>query len=193
MILYIDSCVRGDSRTERLATVLLSELSGEVQHLRLEDLPFEVSDEAFLNQRDKLIGEGAFDHSMFTLARQFAAADTIVIAAPYWDLSFPAALKQYLEKISVNGITFEYTPEGIPRGLCRAQRLYYVMTAGGDYAPEEYGYGYIQALAQGYYGIMDVRLIKAVGLDIEGADVNAILRAEEETIRKTVYQPLHDS
>ena len=176
MILYINACVRRDSRTERLAEALLQKLDGEVQQLRLENIPFEVSDEAFLDKRDQLIEEGAFDHEMFTLARQFAAADTIVIAAPYWDLSFPATLKQYMEKVTVNGITFEYTSEGIPKGLCKAQKLYYVETAGGDYVPDEFGFGYIQALAAGYYGIYDAQLIKATGLDIVGADVEKILR-----------------
>lgn len=182
MILYINACVRRDSRTERLAEALLKELCGddqqtsEIQQVRLEDISLEISDEAFIEKRDQLIAEGAYDHEMFALARQFAEADMIVIAAPYWDLSFPASLKQYIEKVCVNGITFEYTPEGIPRGLCKAGRIYYVMTAGGDYAPDEYGYGYIRALAGGYYGINDVRLIKATGLDIEGADVEMILK-----------------
>ena len=40
----------------------------------------------------------------------------------------------------------------------------------------------MKALAQGYYGIEDVRLIEAVGLDIYGNDVDAILEAAEETI-----------
>ena len=31
------------------------------------------------------------------------------------------------------------------------------------------------ALAQGFYGIEDVRQIRAVGLDIEGADIDAIM------------------
>ena len=187
-ILYIDSCVRRDSRTERLAQALLKELDGEVIQLRLEDMAFEPSDEAFLNKRDQLIEVGAFDHEMFDLARQFAEAEVIVISAPYWDLSFPASLKQYVEKICVNGVTFEYTPEGIPQGLCKAQRLYYVMTAGGDYAPEEYGYGYIQALARGYFGITDFRLIKATGLDIIGADAEKILQdcIEHEILERDV-------
>ena len=77
------------------------------------------------------------------------------------------------------GITFEYTPEGFPRGLCRAKKLYYVMTAGGTYVPEEFGYGYVKALAQNFYGIQDVELIKAVGLDIIGADVNKIIGEAE--------------
>ena len=126
-----------------------------------------------------MIARGAIDDEMFSLARQFAKADTVVIAAPYWDLSFPAALKQYIEAINVVGITFEYTEEGIPKGLCKADKLYYVMTAGGDYAPEDYGYGYIKALSESYYGIKNVTLIKATGLDIKGADVEAILKNVE--------------
>ena len=50
------------------------------------------------------------------------------------------------------------------------------MTAGGSYVPEEFGFGYVRALAQGYYGIQDVKLIQAVGLDLEGADPEQILR-----------------
>ena len=119
---------------------------------------------------------------MFDLARQFSDAEEIVIAVPYWDLSFPAALKQYFEQINVTGITFKYTEEGIPVGLCRARRLFYVTTAGGCYVPEEFGFGYIKALAQNFYGIPDIRQIRAVGLDIDGADVNAILSSVEDSI-----------
>ena len=112
---------------------------------------------------------------MFDLARQFAAADQVVVAAPYYDLSFPASLKQYFEQINVLGITFEYSPQGMPITMCKASRLYYVTTAGGAFVPEEFGFGYVKALAQGFYGIEDVRQIRAVGLDIEGADVEAIM------------------
>ena len=184
MILYIDGCPRPESRTRRLARRLLSGLGGEVCARQLYKARFPVADEAFLAERDRLIAAEAFDHPMFDMARQFAAAEQIVIAAPYWDLSFPAALKQYLEQINVVGIAFRYTQEGIPESLCRAKRLYYVTTAGGNYVPEEFGYGYVKALAQGYYGIPDVRLIKATGLDIVGADAEDIMRAAEEEIRR---------
>ncbi|MBP3279333.1 MAG: ACP phosphodiesterase, partial [Butyrivibrio sp.] len=81
----------------------------------------------------------------------------------------------YIEHINVLGITFEYTKEGTPVGLCKADRLYYVMTAGGAFVPEEYGFGYVKVLAQSFYGIDNVKLIKAVGLDIYGADVDQIM------------------
>lgn len=48
--------------------------------------------------------------------------------------------------------------------------------------PEEYGFGYVKALAQGYFGIREVRLIEAVGLDIAGADAGAIMRVAEEKV-----------
>ena len=174
-ILYVNACVRKESRTRSLAKKLLARLDMPYEEIRLEDISFPAVTEEYLNTRDQLLSQEAFQDPLFDLARQFSEAETIVIAAPYWDLSFPAMLKQYLEQITVVGITFKYSEEGIPVGLCRAKRLFYVTTAGGFYAPEEYGFGYVKALAQNYYGIQDVRKIEALGLDIYGADVNAIM------------------
>ena len=146
MILYIDACVREASRTKRLADCLLKALGGPCTRLRLGDCVFPGADEAFLNARDRLLAEGDLAHPLFDYARQFSDADEIVIAAPFWDLSFPAALKAYLEQVNVVGITFRYTPEGIPQGLCRAGRLFYVTTVGAEFFPEQYGFGYVEAL-----------------------------------------------
>ena len=147
-ILFINACVRGESRTKRLAEKLLEKLNRPVEEVRLEDISFPVANEDFLGMRDSLVSEGSFDNPVFDLARQFSEAETIVIAAPYWDLSFPAALKQYFEQVNVVGITFRYTEEGIPVGLCKADRIFYVSTAGGGYVPTEFGFGYVKALAQ---------------------------------------------
>ncbi len=182
MTLFINACVRKESRTKRLADRLLEKLGGEVEEVRLADAAFGPTDEAYLARRDRLAAKGRFDDPLFDHANQFAAAERIVIAAPYWDLSFPAVLKQYLEQINAVGVTFVYTPEGVPKGLCRAKELYYVMTAGGCYVPEEFGFGYVKALAEGYYGIRDIRLVKAVGLDLAGADPEAILREAMDAV-----------
>lgn len=182
MILFINACVRTNSRTMRLARRLLTKLNRPFEELRLADCQIPAQDEEYLRKRDRLIDERAFGDPMFAWARQFSLADEMVIAAPYWDLSFPAILKQYLELINVMGITFRYTAEGTPEPLCRAKKLYYVTTAGGALVPEEYGFGYVKALAEDFYGIPEVRLIQAAGLDIDGADVEGILRACEEEI-----------
>ena len=181
-VLFVNACVRKESRTRELAGKLLSLLDKPYEEIRLEEIDFPKSNEEWLNRRDHLLSGGDFQNPMFDLARQFAEAETIVIAAPYWDLSFPAMLKQYLEQVNVVGITFRYTEEGRPVGLCRAKRLYYVTTAGGFYVPEEYGFGYVKALARDYYGIQDVRKIEAKGLDIAGADVDAIMREAKDAL-----------
>ena len=175
MILFINACVRKESRTKDLADYMLLKRKEPYEELCLNSIDFPFVDEDFLSRRDRLIADRDFSDPMFDLAKQFAEADDIVIAAPFWDLSFPAALKQYFEQINVRGITFCYTPEGIPTGLCRAKCLTYVTTVGGEFFPEEYGAGYVKALAQSFYGISEFRLVKATGLDLVGADVDAIL------------------
>ena len=83
-----------------------------------------------LNDRDALAGIRCFDAPVYDLARQFRAADRIVVAAPFWDLTFPAALRTYIEYISANGLTYHYEADGC-HGDCRAEKLAY-LTSGGD-------------------------------------------------------------
>lgn len=173
MTLYINCCPRPDSRTDRLARALLKKL-GEYEELRLYDEPLLPLDAERLAHRDALLERRAYDDQMFRYARQFAAADRIVIAAPFWDRSFPAQLKSYIENIYVSGIVTCYNEAGRPVGLCRAKELYYVTTAGGP-CDTRFGYEYLKALATDSFGIGTVQLLKAEMLDIVGSDPGAIL------------------
>ena len=188
MILYVNACVRGESRTARLAGYLISRLGGTAEEIRPAEAGFPTADESFLRRRDGLIAAEEFGDEMFAWARAFAVADTVVVAAPYWDLSFPAALKQYFEQINVTGVTFRYSPEGVPVGLCRARRLFYVTTAGGMILSDEYGFGYVKSLAENFYGIREVCQIKAEGLDLPDTDVEGVLRRAEEDIDRMLAE-----
>ena len=53
---------------------------------------------------------------------------------------------------------------------------------GGPVYSDAYGYGYVKALAQTFYGIPETDLICAEGLDLDGADPEAILQAAEKEI-----------
>ena len=182
MVLFVNACARKGSRTRRLANRLLTKLGTDIQEIGLTGTEFPKTDEAFLAKRDKFIQSRDFGDRIFDMARDFASADIVVVAAPFWDLSFPAALKQYFEHINVVGLTFAYSDDGRPIGLCKAKKLYYVTTAGGKIYNDEYGFGYVKALAQNFYGIDDVQLIKAEGLDIFGADTEKILKSAEDHI-----------
>ena len=182
MILFINACVRKDSRTKRIADFLLNKLNGEIKEINLEKENIRPLNNETLDFRTKLIESANFNNPIFDYAKDFAKADEIVIAAPFWDLSFPATLKCYIEAINILGITFEYSPQGIPKGLCRAKKLYYITTSGGKIFNEEFGFGYIKSLCNNFYGIKDVTLIKAEELDIIGSDVETILKKAEDTI-----------
>ena len=186
MTLFINACVRRDSRTERLARCLLEALGEPFEELRLEDCDFPRVTEEFLLRRELLVSSGQTHDPLLKYAVQFAKADEIVIAAPFWDLSFPASLKAYLEQVNVVGVTFRYGASGIPQGLCSAGKLWYVTTAGGLVFPADFGFGYVKALAGNFYGIDDVELIKGLGLDMEGAPAEEMLREREEDIRRRV-------
>ncbi len=174
MTLYINSCVREESRTHILAKALLDRL-GDYQELTLAHTALAPLDGESLARRTALITQGDFANPMFAYARQFASADTVVISAPFWDLSFPALLKAYIENIYVVGLVTKYNGDGTPQGLCRAKNLYYVATAGGKF-DARYGYEYIRELALTCFGIAKTHLIYAEMLDIEGYDADAILR-----------------
>lgn len=174
-ILFVNACIRKNSRTRLLAGRILEQLDGTVTEVDPATETKPIVSEQFINARNRASETGVFSDPVFTPASRFSEADIIVIAAPYWDLSFPAVLKAYFEQVNVLGLTFEYTEDGFPRGLCRAGKLIYVTTAGGPIISDEYGYGYIKALAQNFYGIPDVCQVKAEGLDMIGADVDEIL------------------
>ena len=183
-ILFINACVRPCSRTLELTETLLKKLGGDVQEVRLFETTLSALDLKAMEQRTIASGKNDFSDSVFDAAKQFAAADVIVIAAPYWDLMFPAVLKTYLENITVSGITFQYSEEGRPQSLCKAKTLYYVTTAGGFIEQNDFGFSYVEALAQNFFGISEIHRYAAEGLDIFGADVETILGKTKQEISK---------
>ena len=172
-ILFVNACVRKESRTFKLATELLAGLNGEIETLNLEELNLQPLDEETINSRVNNKEEQ-------TLASNFASSDIIVIAAPLWDLSFPALLKLYIENICISGVTFKYTPTGI-MGLCKAKKVYYVSTSGGNFVPN-FGFDYIKTLCNMMFGINEVKLFSAEGLDVWGNDVAKILNEATKKI-----------
>lgn len=179
-VLFVNACIRPQSRTLRLARHVLEGLGGRTEEVDLslgQVLPLSAEE---AERRERLVKAGALDDPLLAYARQFARADQILIAAPCWDLSFPAVLRAYLERVSVTGVTFHYNDQGVPAGLCRARRLIYVTTSGGPMGGQNLGYGYIKALADTFFHIPQVQCLQAEGLDVWGADVEGILRQAVE-------------
>lgn len=173
---------RHHSRTERVKNALVELLcerdpSLEVQEVVLEDEQLVPLNSQLLRQRDRAVEAGDMDDPVFAYAKQFAAADVVVIAAPYWALEFPAALKCYLERVDVVDIVYRYTETAETVGLCCAEVLYYVTTCGGylgEHGERNYGFNLIDDYA-GQCGIGKRVCIAAEGLDVWGVDVEGIV------------------
>ena len=182
-ILFINACVRPSSRTLEIAKHALEKLNGEIEEIKLYEKELLPLDLAGMQIRHEAAERKDFSNSIFDLAKQFASADTIVIAAPYWDLMFPSILKNYIENITVSGLTFVYGQNGRPQSLCNAKKLIYVTTSGGPIM-YNFGYEYVYALAKGFFGIDEVKFIKAEGLDIYGADVQKIMTEAKLSVKE---------
>lgn len=182
-VLYIDACVNREmSRTEVLAQALLKRLEDE-QDAQIETLVLENEEglvplnSRSLNERTLGTLNADFSSPLFGFAKQFAAADEVVFAAPFWDLSFPALFKIYLEHLCSQGVTFHYTPEGLPEGLVRIKKVYFVTTAGGYMGEMDYGWQQLRSLCERFFGIEEVVCFKAEGLDVVSNDARSIMEA----------------
>lgn len=184
--LIIDACTSDRSRTRKLAAYLWEKLDGSVDVIRLYEEKLYSLNETLLKKRDSAIEKNDFSDNMFKLAKQFLRADNIIITAPYWDLSFPAVLKQYIEMINVCGLTFKYSETGMPVSLSNAKRLIYITTAGGHIVSDDFGFGYIKNVMELFYGVKRFDHIKAEGLDIAGADIETIIQKAYKDIDKIV-------
>ncbi|MBK5252899.1 MAG: NAD(P)H-dependent oxidoreductase [Peptostreptococcaceae bacterium] len=182
MRLYINACVHvGEgSRTKELAEYYLMHTSGDYETIDISDGKLSGLDVDELDKRNILEETGDFSDHIFDYAKKMAKADEIIIAAPYWDLSYPAVLKAFLERTFVRGITFIY--EGNKQvGLCKAEELVFITTSGGFIGENNYSGDYIKGVSE-FFGIKEFEQYQAEGLDIIGRDVKEILEKTKSAI-----------
>ena len=162
--LIIDACTRKESRTKKLYQEYIKNIKGDISILKLYDLDICPFDEAMLNKRDNYIFNKDYSNKMFDLAKQFKEQDYIIVAAPYWDKSFPSILKIYFEHISVSGLTFGYGKNGL-EGFCNAKEFLYLATCGG-YVENNLGY----ELTKDFFDMLGIK--KSKYFQIDGLDID---------------------
>lgn len=177
--LFVNACIREDSRTKVLCEAYIrtywTNQDIDIKELELYKESLIPLDREQLLRREGDIVAGNLLAAEYKYAREFAEADEILIGAPYWDCSFPAVLKIYLEQICVNGITFRYGADGCPVKICAGKRLAYITTAGGYLCENSSLELYWKELC-GLFGIPEMLFFKAEGLDIQGNDSEEIMQ-----------------
>lgn len=193
-LLYVNCCIslHTPSRTAQLAEAFLTAWQAahpgdEIETADLRAMALTPLTADNITAYETKLGEGRTGGAEFALARQFAAADRIVIAAPYWELSYPAQLRLYIERISALNIAFAYNDAGESVGLCKAEKLLFLTTAGGPLANANYGSDHLKALSK-MYGIGQYAFLGADLQDVREIDHERILRqtiAEAKALAET--------
>lgn len=189
-VLYIKANIKneGESRTFKVSDSFVEEYKKNNPEDEIIILELYKENIDFLRADDlgKLFGpkdEESKNNSILKYAYQFADADKYIIAAPMWNLSFPAILKAYIDYVSVSGITFKYTAEG-PVGLLNNKKAVHIVSRGGGYdnSPYEMGDRYLRTIL-GFFGIKDIETIAIDNLDVMGVNVE---KKVEEGIEKAI-------
>ena len=189
-VLYIKANIKneGESRTFKVSDSFVEEYKKNNPEDEIITLDLYKENIDFLRHDDlgKLFGpkdEESKNNSILKYAYQFADADKYIIAAPMWNLSFPAILKAYIDYVSVSGITFKYTAEG-PVGLLNNKKAVHIVSRGGGYdnSPYEMGDRYLRTIL-GFFGIKDIETIAIDNLDVMGVNVKEKV---EEGIEKAI-------
>ncbi len=100
------------------------------------------------------------------LIAEVQAADTIVIAAPMYNLTITAQLKNWIDAIARAGVTFRYTATG-PEGMLQGTKVIVVTTRGGRHrdTPAD-GVAIHLRQVLGFLGLTDVEFVYAEGLNM---------------------------
>ena len=148
-LVVIDACIRGEeSRTRRIAAPIVEALAQryEITRFDLTEMPMEpLTPRTYAERANGIVPEWAL-----VAARAIAAADRILVAAPFWDMSFPAVLKTFFEHVSLFDVMFTDNGRSCV-GLCKCEKVMYVTTRGmniptGD--AREQGSTYLHALSE---------------------------------------------
>ena len=201
-LLHIDSSILGGNSVSRQLTAQIvaswraahpaTEVSyldlavDTPSHLSAESLGFRLpagaTDLSEAQQRENAISE--------TLVVQFLAADVIVVGAPLYNFAIPTQLKSWIDRVAQVGRTFTYTDKG-PVGLAGGKTVIVASARGGVYSTSEAGNAmehqesYLKTVF-GFFGVTDVRFVRAEGLAMgEAAKAAALAAAQVDILAQT--------
>ena len=182
-IFYVDACLRTGSNTKKIADAIIAKLAEryDVETVRLSENVFPVVNNDILNDR----ANGIVPDEYVAMAKKLADADRLVIAAPFWDMSFPSALKVFLENMSLFNVTFG-SNEKECYGLCKAEKVLYITTRGMNVSTGdalEQATPYIKAIGK-LWGLGELHVISAQNMDYSTEEQKA------EKVRNAIEEGL---
>jgi FMN-dependent NADH-azoreductase len=130
------------------------------------------------------------------LVSQFLAADVIVVGAPMYNFSVPSQLKAWIDRVAQAGRTFKYTEKG-PVGLAAGKTVIVASSRGGMYSTNpalaalDHQESYLKTVF-GFFGITDVRFVRAEGVAMGEEAKKTALEAAEVAIKAALAEAAND-
>lgn len=178
-ILHIDSSILGaNSLTRPLSALTVGRLvaanpGARVEHRDLGENPIPHLTGADFAARGEIADP---------VLAQFKAADVIVIGSPMYNWTISSQLKAWIDRITVAGETFAYTPQG-PKGLAAGKKVIVVTGRGSSMLDARYdGFDHQEPYLRsvfGFLGIDDVTFVHAQGVAL-ATDARAAVVAKAE-------------
>lgn len=138
------------SLSATLAWELARRLGGPTRVIRVYE-----SDQRYFNYQ--------FKEEWIDLVMQSKA---LIFPVPMWNFTIPAALKDFLDKITKQGKLWDIDKKGNLIGLLADRPAYIIMTSGGHYpsgSPEDFVVPYLKAILK-FIGIRQVRDFRIGGV-----------------------------
>ncbi len=179
-LLHVESSILGQASASRALTAeIIAQLTRqdptlEVIHRDLGSEPLlHLSGPHLAAAQGNLPDDPALQRDVESGARaleEFLAADIIVVGAPMYNFGVPSQLKAWIDRVAVAGKTFRYTANG-PEGLAKGKRVIIASSRGGLYGPDspanslDHQESYLLGVF-GFFGITDITVVRAEGLNI---------------------------
>jgi FMN-dependent NADH-azoreductase len=117
----------------------------------------------------------------------------VVVGAPMYNFTIPTQLKAWIDRVAQAGRTFTYTAEG-PKGLATGKTVIVASTRGGAYSALpalDHQESYLRTIF-GFFGITDVRFVRAEGMAMGDAAKAAGLASAEADIQAHTGEAAND-
>jgi FMN-dependent NADH-azoreductase len=182
-LLHIDSGILGEhSVSRRLSAAVVAQWKADVPGLEItyRDLAAQPLDHLTV----AVVASGFADGD--AARDEFLAADVVILGAPMYNFAIPSQLKAWFDRLAVAGKTFRYTEKG-PEGLAGGKTVIVVSTRGGFYGADtamaalDHQEAYLKTIL-GFFGITDIRFLRAEGVAISPDHKQAAIDAAEREI-----------
>ncbi len=200
-LLHVDSSVLGTNSVSRQLTAeIVAEWRKNHPHTKVDYLDLAVDTPNHFNadalgikvgvQAEPTEAQRRENEVSERLVSQFLAADVIVIGAPLYNFTVPTQLKAWIDRLAQTGRTFKYTDKG-PVGLAGGKTVIVASSRGGIYSTSEGGQAmehqesYLKVVF-GFFGITDVRFVRAEGVGMGDAAKTAAISAARADIAAAI-------